>query len=89
MVILDDSEARGNWFQYDKLFGVKAPTATDIKNEADGKETSIERVRRLLYVTCSRAQESLAVVVYTKEIDKIAKHMSDLRWFEDDEVVRV
>lgn len=89
MVILDDSEARGNWFQYDKLFGAKAPTATDIKNEADGKETSIERVRRLFYVTCSRAQESLAVVVYTKEVAKVAAYVADVEWFEDGEIVRL
>ncbi len=89
MVILDDNEARGNWFQYEKLFGAKAPTATDKKNEADGKETSIERVRRLFYVTCSRAQQSLAVIMYTKEADKVANHISDLGWFDDDEIVRV
>ncbi len=89
MVILDDSEARGNWFQYDKLFGAKAPTATDMKNEEDGKETSIDRVRRLFYVTCSRAQESLAVVVYTNEIDKVATHLSKIGWFQDDEIVRM
>lgn len=89
MVILNDNEARGFMFSYEKLFGAKALTATDEQNQIEGKDTSIDRTRRLFYVTCSRAQQSLAVVVYTKEADKVAKHMNDLGWFENDEIVRV
>ena len=89
MVIIDDNEARGFMFSYDKLLGAKALTATDEKNRREAKDTSIDRTRRLFYVTCSRAQQSLAVVVYTKEGDKVARHMSDLGWFEDNEIVRV
>ncbi|MCD6175781.1 MAG: ATP-dependent helicase [Planctomycetes bacterium] len=55
MVILDDNEARGFMFSYDKLFGAKDPTSTDQKNAREGRETSIDRTRRLFYVTCSRA----------------------------------
>lgn len=47
MVILDDNEARGFMFSYDKLLGAKASTTTDKKNMQEGKETSIERTRRL------------------------------------------
>ena len=54
-----------------------------------GKDTSVDRTRRLFYVTCSRAQRSLAVVVYTKEVDKVANYMSSVGWFEDQEVVRM
>ena len=43
MVILDDEESRGFLFSYEKLFGAKAPTQTDIKNESEGKETSVDR----------------------------------------------
>lgn len=89
MVILNDNEARGFMFSYEKLLGATAMNATDEQNQIEGKDTSIDRTRRLFYVTCSRAQESLAVVVYTKEADKVAKHMSDLGWFETDEIVRV
>lgn len=89
MVILDDNIARGFMFSYEKLLGAKALTETDEKNRLEGKDTSVYRTRRLFYVTCSRAQRSLAVIVYTKEADKVAKHMSDLGWFEDDEVVRM
>ena len=87
MVVLDDNEARGFMFSYNKLFGAKAPTSTDIKNEEEGKETSIDRTRRLFYVTCSRAQSSLVIVVYTKERDKI--HLQNLKWFDDCEIIEM
>ena len=89
MVILDDNEARGFMFSYEKLLGAKALTNTDQKNRLEGKETSVDRTRRLFYVTCSRAQRSLAVIVRTKEADKVASHMSSVGWFEDQEVVRM
>ncbi len=89
MVILDDSEARGWMFSYDKLLGARDLTSTDVKNQRDGKDSSVDRSRRLFYVTCSRAQESLAVVFYTAEPDRVAKHVFDLGWFEDHEVERL
>ena len=58
MVIIDDSEAKGFLFSYDKLFGVKELSDTDLKNKDNGKETSIERTQRLFYVTCTRAKNS-------------------------------
>lgn len=89
MVILDDEEARGGTFSYEKLLGVKGPTAADDKNRSEGKETSIDRTRRLFYVTCSRAERSLAVVVYTMEPKKVADRVKELGWFQDDEVVEL
>ena len=89
MVVLDDNEARGFMFSYEKLLGAKALTDTDEKNRLEGKDTSVDRTRRLFYVTCSRAQESLAVVVYTKEADKVASYLSSIGWFKDDEIVRM
>jgi DNA helicase-2/ATP-dependent DNA helicase PcrA len=76
-------------FSYDKLFGAKAPTSTDQKNAQEGKETSIDRTRRLFYVTCSRAQSSLAVVVYTNEKDKIRDHLQTLNWFSEGEIIDI
>ncbi len=89
MVILDDNEARGFMFSYDKLLGAKPSTKTDEKNIEEGKETSIERTRRLFYVTCSRAQESLAVVVYTKDAAKVASCVAGNGWFENDEIIHL
>ncbi len=89
MVILDDNEARGFMFSYDKLFGAKARTSTDQKNAREGRETSIDRTRRLFYVTCSRAQISLAVVVYTNEKEQIRGHLQTLNWFDEGEIIDI
>lgn len=87
MVILDDEEARGFLFSYEKLFGAKEPTPTDIKNQQEGNETSIVRTRRLFYVTCSRAEESLAIVAYTKDPEKVKRYILTQGWFEKSEVI--
>lgn len=86
MVIIDDAEARGFMFSYDKLFGVKAPTPTDIKNMESGKETGVDRTRRLLYVACSRAEESLAVVIYTDKPEIIKNGVIKKGWFNESEI---
>lgn len=89
MVILDDDEARGFMFGYDKLFGAVEPTATDLKNLEEGKETSIDRTRRLFYVTCSRAEESLAIVAYTQEPQKVNDYVLEQGWFDKDEIIQI
>ncbi|RCX23332.1 DNA helicase-2/ATP-dependent DNA helicase PcrA [Fontibacillus phaseoli] len=86
MVIIDDNEARGFLFSYDKLFGAKERTRADIENEAAGKDTSIERTRRLFYVTCSRAEKSLAITAYSENPKLVKKHLLEEEWFEDFEV---
>jgi DNA helicase-2/ATP-dependent DNA helicase PcrA len=86
MVIIDDDEARGFLFSYDKLFGAKAKTDTDIKNEREGNETSIDRTRRLFYVTCSRAEKSLAVVAYSADPNAVVMTAQEQGWFGGDEV---
>ena len=90
MVILDDTEARGRgMFSYDKLFGVKEPTETDLRNIQEGRETQLDRTRRLFYVTCSRTQSSLAIVVYTNVKDRIREHLQTLNWFDEDEIIDI
>jgi len=87
MVVMDDSEARGFMFNYEKLIGAKAPTQTDLENEQEGKETSLDRTRRLFYVTCSRAKNSLAIVAYTENPDDVKKFVLSKDWFKEDEVI--
>lgn len=89
MVLMDDSEARGFMFSYDKLFGVKGHTKTDIENQKAGKETSNDRTRRLLYVTCSRSESSLALVAYTENPASLKNTVTKLNWFQDSEVEQV
>lgn len=86
MVIMDDQEARGFMFGYDKLFGAKEPSPTDLQNEASGKETGVDRTRRLLYVTCSRAEKSLALVAYTDNPQAVRQHVLANGWFSEDEI---
>ena len=87
MVIIDDSESKGHMFSYDKLFGVKDLSKTDMNNINEGKETSVERTQRLLYVTCTRAKESLAVVMYTDNPEGVKTEAIRKGWFEDNEII--
>lgn len=83
---MDDIEARGFLFSYEKLFGAKPKTVTDIKNEQEGKDTGITRTARLFYVACTRAEKSLAVIAYTENKDKVKKNSILNGWFLDQEI---
>ncbi|HIZ54752.1 MAG TPA: AAA family ATPase [Firmicutes bacterium] len=87
MVIMDDAQARGFLFSYEKLFGAKAKTDTDLRNEREGKDTGITRTARLFYVACTRAQNSLAVVAYTKDVDSVKNTALSNNWFSENEIV--
>lgn len=76
LVIIDEEEGRHPQFSYEKLFGIAAPSDTDKKNAAEGKDTVIERTRRLFYVCCSRAKEHLAVVVFASDPGAASKHIA-------------
>lgn len=86
MVIIDDEEAKGFMFSYDKLFGAKALSDTDMNNLKDGKDTSLDRTRRLFYVACSRAKESLAIVAYTSDVHSVKQTMINNEWFKEQEI---
>ena len=89
MVIIDDNSAHGSTFNYNKLFGLEEKSDTDIRNECEGKETTLDRTRRLLYVTCSRAINSLAIVYYTSAKDDAYQAILDTGWFEDNEIIKL
>ncbi len=86
MVIIDDSESKGFMFSYDKLFGVKDLSETDIRHIEAGEESSIDRTQRLFYVTCTRAKSSLAVVMYTDEPEKVKATVIKKEWFDNEEI---
>ena len=86
LVIMDDAEARGFLFSYEKLFGAKAITDTDIKNKQEGKDTSILRTSRLFYVACTRAQKSLAVIAYTDNVNSVKATALANSWFLENEI---
>jgi DNA helicase-2/ATP-dependent DNA helicase PcrA len=90
MVVMDVSQAGGFLFSYDKLFGAKQLSDRDMKNVEAGKETTIDRSLRLLYVTCSRARESLALVLWAEnpaEALEFSRHKGG--WFASEEVVEI
>lgn len=86
MVVIDDEESRGFLFSYDKLFEVTPLSTNDEKNIQEGKETGIDRTKRLFYVACSRAKESLAIVSYTDDPETLKNNVVNFGWFSNDEV---
>jgi DNA helicase-2/ATP-dependent DNA helicase PcrA len=87
LVIMDDETQRGFLFSYEKLFGAKPKSKTDLEHEQEGTDSSLDRTRRLLYVTSSRAEKSLALVAYTNDPQKVRAHVLKEEWFEESEVV--
>ena len=65
----------------------KLTSDTDKKNEREGNDSTLERTRRLFYVTCSRAEKSLAVVAYTSNPEAVKEFSISQGWFVDSEVV--
>ena len=86
MAILDDEEANGFLFSYEKLFGAVPKSSTDLSNEENNQDTAISRTRRLFYVICSRARKSLAVVAYTKDPEALKKKALE-SWFKEEEII--
>lgn len=86
LVLIDEETAKGNMFSYEKLFNVTPLSQTDIRNKEMGKENSIDRTSRLFYVTCTRAKESLAILMYTSNPGKAKQTAIQNGWFEDNEI---
>lgn len=86
LVVINDDEARGFLFAYDKFFGTKEKSKSDVENEAAGRETGSDRTRRLFYVTCSRAEKSLAIVYYSPDPALARSAILQYGWFEQGEV---
>ena len=86
-MVLDDDEAGGFLFSYEKLLGAKELSDTDKKNEREGKDSAIARTQRLFYVTCSRSKKSLAVVAYTENPTAVKKFAISEGWFDEAEII--
>ncbi|MFJ1256103.1 UvrD-helicase domain-containing protein [Cupriavidus sp. CuC1] len=90
MVVMDDSQAGGFQISYDKLFGGKELSDRDMSNMDAGKETTIDRSLRLLYVTCSRARESLALVLWSEQPAVALAHIKEKSgWFTPGEILAI
>lgn len=86
MVVMDDKLAGGNLFCYDKIFGGVKLSKSDNANIEKKKETTIDRTLRLLYVTCSRAEESLTLVLWSSDPTAALKRVNNSGWFTDKEI---
>lgn len=86
LVLIDEEAAKGNMFSYEKLFNVVPLSQTDIKNKEMGKENSIDRTSRLFYVTCTRAKESLAILMYTSNTERAKQTAIHNGWFGKNEI---
>lgn len=86
IVVVDDQEGRTNTFSYGKYFGVTEPSDTDLANTATGKDSVIDRTRRLFYVCCSRALSDLAVVIFTEDTMRMRDALLERVFFEPESV---
>lgn len=87
LVVMDDEVAGGFLFSYEKLFEVKPPTKGDLDKQSKGEETGVDRTRRLFYVTCTRAEKSLALIAYSQDPQLLKERVVAKGWFEDTEIV--
>lgn len=89
LVVLDDDEGTHTQFSYDKYFGLKPLSDRDLKNIAEGRETAVERTRRLFYVCCTRALKDLAVVWFTGDTAAAEARLRQLALFDDAAIHRM
>lgn len=75
LAVLSDRDAKGYLFSYDQLFGLKPPSAST------SDDTVVDRTRRLFYVACTRAIESLAVLLYAGDPDAAIAGAVERGWF--------
>ncbi|MBG7463257.1 ATP-dependent helicase [Pseudomonas aeruginosa] len=86
LVVLDDAESTHAQFSYEKYLGLTPPSRTDQERIDAGEETTVDRTRRLFYVSCTRALKDLAVILFTAEPDRAEAHIRQLGLFEDEAI---
>lgn len=86
LVVLDDAESTHFQFSYEKYLGLKALSDNDLKHMDAGEETTVDRTRRLFYVSCTRALKDLAVVLFTADPELAEAHARKLDLFDDEAV---
>ena len=87
LAILNDSESGGFLFKYDKMLEATPLSVTDQRNIDQNKDSVLDRTRRLFYVICSRAKESLAIVVYSENPQAVKDYVISENWFTEEEVI--
>ena len=86
LVVLDDDEGTHVQFSYNKYMGFKPLSDRDKANRREGKETVVERTRRLFYVCCTRALKDLIVVLFTADVAAAQHQITALDLFPADAI---
>jgi DNA helicase-2/ATP-dependent DNA helicase PcrA len=86
LVIVDDEESRFLTFSYDKYFGVTPLSDRDQENIAAGRDSVVDRTRRLFYVCCSRALSDRAVIVFSEDTARMRQALEDKGFFNAGDV---
>jgi DNA helicase-2/ATP-dependent DNA helicase PcrA len=89
LVVADDEVGTHFQFSYDKYFGIKELSDRDEANRREGKETQVERTRRLFYVCCTRALTDLAVVLFSVDLRAAERAIRATDIFEDDQIYTI
>jgi len=83
LVVLDDEEASYNQYSYGKYLGYTPLSDTDKANITEGRESVLDRTRRLFYVCCSRAVKDLAVVLFAADVAAARAAVIDAKLFPE------
>jgi len=86
LVVVDDEENTAISFSYGKYFGLIPLSDRDKANAREGKETVVDRTRRLFYVCCSRAVKDLAVVIFTADVAETHAAIENKGYFNSNEI---
>jgi DNA helicase-2/ATP-dependent DNA helicase PcrA len=86
LVVLDDDEGTHVQFSYDKYLGIKQLSGRDEANKREGKETTVDRTRRLFYVCCTRAMKDLIVVLFAADVAAAQRQITARGLFPADAV---
>jgi DNA helicase II / ATP-dependent DNA helicase PcrA len=86
LVVLDDDEGTHKQFSYDKYLGIKPLSDSDLANIRDGKDSVVERTRRLFYVCCTRALKDLVVVLFTSDIQTAQRQIAARNLFPESSI---
>jgi DNA helicase-2/ATP-dependent DNA helicase PcrA len=86
LVVLDDDEGTHVQFSYEKYLGIKQLSDRDEANRKEGKDTVVDRTRRLFYVCCTRALKDLIVVLFTADVAVAHRRITALGLFPADAI---
>jgi DNA helicase-2/ATP-dependent DNA helicase PcrA len=89
LVVVDDEESTMNSFSYGKYFGLTPLSDKDQANITEGKETVVDRTRRLFYVCCSRAIKDLAVVIFAADVAAVHAAVDAKGYFDAADIHRL